>query len=322
MAFQYAASNSGLQLLQAFLGLTLEPSGSRVVDEVIFVAIDFEYLQNFEHYSRHQDLNSQIGIAVLDSRDLISSPPRRAISTYNFVTGSPSYCAATTRKFLFGETSTIHQRDFLSTLESLLPRRRNIVLVGHGFWHDLRVLKLLNFDLHTSIVGILDTGKIASKMFPNVSITLGSILSELQCPFQNLHTAGNDAYFTLRALLLLAIRSYRGETVNDVKRQDTLTALEAITEVPVPRRSDPQAKGIKKKRKRFQKNRKHRTKLWDTETQERICAERAARRAEKENGAEVLDSVEGLVVYVSVASVRPKGSTVSIQSLIGGSACT
>ncbi|CAD6569968.1 MAG: hypothetical protein ASARMPRED_003339 [Alectoria sarmentosa] len=259
MAFQYTASNSGLQLLQSFLGLKLEPSRSRVVDEVVFVAIDFEYLQNFEHYSRHQELNSQIGIAVLDSRILISSPPRRAISTCNFVTGSP-YCAATIRKFLFGETSTIYQRDILSTLESLIPRRRNIVLVGHGFWHDLRILRPLNFDLHISIVGILDTGKMASKMFPNVSITLGSILSELQCPFQNLHTAGNDAYYTLRALLLLATRSYRGEIVNDLKRQDTLTALEAITEVPVPRRSDPQAKSNKKKRKRFQRNRKHRTK--------------------------------------------------------------
>ncbi|CAD6564924.1 MAG: hypothetical protein ASARMPREDX12_004504 [Alectoria sarmentosa] len=237
MAFQCTASNSGLQLLQAFLGLTLEPSGSRVVDEVVFVAIDFEYLQNFEHYSRHQELNSQIGIAVLDSRILISSPPRGAISTCNFVTGSP-YCAATIRKFLFGETSTIYQQDILSTLGSLIPRRRNIVLVGHGFWHDLRVLKLLNFDLHTSIVGILDTGKIVSKMFPNVSITLGSI-------------------------------------------------LKAITEVPVPRRSDPQAKSIKKKRKRFQRNRKHRTKLWDTETQERIRAERPGRRAEKESGAQV-----------------------------------
>lgn len=30
---------------------------------------------------------------------MISSPPRTAISTYYFVTKSPSYCAATTKKF-------------------------------------------------------------------------------------------------------------------------------------------------------------------------------------------------------------------------------
>lgn len=197
-----------------------------------------------------------MGVAILDSRHLIWSPPRTAISTYNFVTGSPSYCAATTKKCLFDKTITIHQRDILSNLESLVPRTRNIILVGHDIRNDLQVLQLLDFNLHTSIRGILDVGRIASKIPPNISMTPSSILSELRYPFQNLHTAGNDAYFTLRVLLLLATRDYPEEEVNS-NHQEILSALKAITNVSIPRKSDPQSKNIKKQQRRFQRNRKH-----------------------------------------------------------------
>ena len=222
-----------------------------------------------------------MGVAILDGRDLTSSPPRTAISKYNFVTGSPSYCTATSKKYLFGKTITIRQRDILSNLEPLVPRTRNIILVGHDIRNDLRVLQLLDFDLHTSIGGILDVRRIVSKTLPNIPDRLSSILSELVCPFQNLHTAGNDAYFTLRALLLLAIRDHSEEEV-DSNHQEILSALKAITNVSIPRKADPQAKNIKKKQKRFEKNRKHQSKLWDIETQEQIRAERAARRIKNE----------------------------------------
>lgn len=266
---------------------------SQGLDKPIFISIDMEYLSNLKQDSS-QNLNSQVGVAILDSRHLISSPPRTAISTYNFVTGSPSYCAATTKKFLFDKTVAIHQRDILSNLESLLPRTRNIILVGHEFKNDLQVLQLLDFNLHTSIRGILDVGRIASKIIPNIPMRLSSILSELGCPFQNLHTAGNDAYFTLRVLLLLAIRDYPEEEVNS-NHQEILSALNAITNVSIPRKSDPHLKiikNIKKKQRRFQKNRKHQSKSWDIETQEQIRAERAARRVKNDsNDVGLEDSV-------------------------------
>ena len=161
MAFRYTISDNGLQLLQESLGL--KPSESQALDKPIFITIDLEYLSNLKQDSS-QNLNSQVGVAILDSRDLISSPPQSAISTYHFVTGSPSYCAATTKKYLFDKTITIHRRDILSNLESLVPRTRNIILVGHDIRNDLQVLQLLDFDLHTSIGGILDVGRIASKI--------------------------------------------------------------------------------------------------------------------------------------------------------------
>lgn len=114
--------------------------------------------------------------------------------------------------------------------------------MGHDFRNDLKVLNLLDFDLRTSIVGILDTGKIVSIMLPNVPTMVSSVLSELQCPFQNLHTAGNDAYFTLLALLLLAIRSYTGEIVNDTNHRDILDRTKGNHTSFHTKRSDPRAK--------------------------------------------------------------------------------
>ena len=46
MALQYTVSKNGLQLLQQSLGL--QPSESRGPDEIVFVAIDFEYLSNLQ----------------------------------------------------------------------------------------------------------------------------------------------------------------------------------------------------------------------------------------------------------------------------------
>ena len=118
------------------------------------------------------------------------------------------------------------------TLESLVPRTRNIALIGHDFKHDLHVLQILKFDLQTSIFGILDTQKIASDLLPDNSSTLSDILQALQCPFDKLHTASNDAHFTLRALLLLAKKSYTHFLIN-TRNQDTLASIRAIAQVPV-----------------------------------------------------------------------------------------
>ncbi len=80
---------------------------------------------------------------------------------------------------------------------------------------------------------------------------------------------------------MLAIKNYIDEVV-DSKHQEILTALKAITNFSIPKRSDPQAKNIKKQR-RFQRDRKHQSKSWDIETQGQIRAAWAARRAKKES---------------------------------------
>ena len=110
-----------------------------------YVAIDFENIANIKD-NLSMNLDSQVSLAILDTRDLTSSWPDKLVSKYNFATGSLSYCQKATRKFLFRKTTIISQKDMLMNIESCIPQTCNIVLVGHDIRHDLHALSTLKFD--------------------------------------------------------------------------------------------------------------------------------------------------------------------------------
>jgi DNA polymerase III epsilon subunit-like protein len=95
----------------------------------------------------------------------------------------------------------------LKNIESLIPRSRNVVLVGHEIRRKLHAPRLLNFEFPTSVVGILDTCRIFRELDVNAS-SLEYLLEVFQCPFDKFRCAGNDATFTLRVLLLLVVRAH------------------------------------------------------------------------------------------------------------------
>lgn len=72
---------------------------------------------------------------------------------------------------------------------------------------DFLILRHLNFDLDTSIVGVLDTQLIAHNMMNCSTISLKALLTKIEISFEKLHVGGQDAYFTLRALLKMATQS-------------------------------------------------------------------------------------------------------------------
>jgi hypothetical protein len=170
--------------------------------------------------------------------------------------------------------------------------------------------------------------RIAAEVIPSCSSNLGKILKELQCPFKNLHSAGNDAHFTLRSLLLLATKSYVGATILEPEDQQRLEFLKSIGYYPLPEQI---SKERKKKIKRLQRNRKHQAKSWDIDTQERIRAERAARRrrlADTENTTEspsvgILNdiSLDELALFHEPQKKSSESSTVggSQRLIVGGS---
>lgn len=105
-----------------------------------------------------------------------------------------------------------------------------------------------------------------------------------------LYCAENDAHFTLRLLLLLLLAIH---TTQEGKHcMNRLAALRVRASFPLPHRTGPYTKSVKKKSKRQQRNRTYQIKSWDFEKQERICAERGERRAEAK---EIPDHVEGLL---------------------------
>jgi hypothetical protein len=90
-----ATKNGGLQQLQQLLFPSpLEP---------IYVAIDFERA-GFITNNFSPRLDTQVGISILDTRDLNLPSRKKALwlATYNFVTGSDLYCAESAEKYLWG----------------------------------------------------------------------------------------------------------------------------------------------------------------------------------------------------------------------------
>ncbi|KAL8815339.1 MAG: hypothetical protein Q9223_005519 [Gallowayella weberi] len=88
--------------------------------------------------------------------------------------------------------------------------KRQIVLVGHDVRNDIAYLRQIGYDVSTlsNIIEALDTADLyrAWKHHQNPT-RLGSILMEFKMVAWNLHNAGNDAAYTLQALLGIAISS-------------------------------------------------------------------------------------------------------------------
>ena len=95
-----------------------------------------------------------------------------------------------------------------SQIDEKRSRLRNVLLVGHDVGKDLEYLRdKLDFDLTTipSITAFIDTQRIAREVFhfPKKNLSLHRMLLSLGLPARQLHNSGNDAFYTMQALLLL-----------------------------------------------------------------------------------------------------------------------
>jgi hypothetical protein len=249
----------------------------------VFIAIDFENIPNIQK-DLSQNLESEVGVAVLDTEDFPSRSSAELISTYNFASGSSKYQERARKRFLFGKSVAITQKDLLKSIESLVSRGRQVVFVGHDIKNDLRALDRLGFDFSKFTITTLDTQAISGD-----SPSLSRLLLTLGCPFIKPHCGGNNANFTLKALLLLAAR----DCVTQPGIERRLATVKRIALSPPPHliqlqtktgevrsfpRKDPQTRASEKKAKRYQRSRKHQSKLWDSEMQEKIRVERASKK--------------------------------------------
>ncbi|TVY12864.1 hypothetical protein LARI1_G009457 [Lachnellula arida] len=239
------------QMLHGALGLpTIANASERTPTEysdILFIYIDFENGKQIKSRVTENGcigkIQAQAGVSIFDTRTLINSalpsssqetPLPVGLKTYNIgLGGSPSTKKLVDRRFLFGETKWIQLADLSASIDKLVDRTRNIVLVGHGFAADLHVLKALGFDLETSIIGILDTEAEARAVFgppdERGGLRLGRVLARLKCSVGGCHVAGNDANFILCALLLLAAEAYSGsEDSLDESARERLEIIKAI----------------------------------------------------------------------------------------------
>jgi len=165
----------------------------------------------------------ELGIATIDLRELCQEKYcRPIIHSTNYILNSN----ASRRKLLFNSSSqridgsdTAKVRDVISSNLSIpdpLTRGatyRRVILVGHGVATETRCLEELGLplDAFPTVVGIVDTCTFATRVTKQ-HLSLEQLIDVVGIPLHrnvdfggavHLHCAGNDANYTLRALLAL-----------------------------------------------------------------------------------------------------------------------
>ncbi|KAK8035320.1 hypothetical protein PG993_010315 [Apiospora rasikravindrae] len=154
-----SVSKNGLQTLREALGLINgQLSDSTAWSDSVLIAIDFENTGSIRD-GFLSSTDCQVGLAILDFRDLRRDIRRlgRLIKTHNFVTGSPSYIKRASTKFIFGKSIVIKKPvGILKRIESVIPRDRHVILVGHSVRNELEMLRILGFKFESSTSAIID----------------------------------------------------------------------------------------------------------------------------------------------------------------------
>ncbi|CAF9924172.1 hypothetical protein IMSHALPRED_006133 [Imshaugia aleurites] len=185
---------------------------------VVFVSIDVEA------YEFVQKFITEIGISTLDTADLRSTLPgsngnnwaakiqsshlriREHGKRINrvWVLGCPD-------NFNFGQSEWIYEREIVPELESLflhLYSNRRVVLVGHDISGDIKYLKGLGFDVLSMVVDCIDTSDLWKAAHRDArQSALSKVLLQQGISAKYLHNAGNDAYYTLHAMIAIAVVS-------------------------------------------------------------------------------------------------------------------
>lgn len=199
--------------------------------DAIFIAFDVEAWERSPHPI------TEIGVATLDTRDLTKQVP----GTF----GENWYEAVRARHFRIEEYKSYINSDFVSgcpdrfdfgtsefiskacTVPELVKcfkwpysaanidpedeeERRNIILVGHDINADISYFRQMGFDVLNigGKIDVVDTAELyrVYTRDPNPR-NLAHILSEFDITGWNLHNAGNDAVFTLFAMLAICVKA-------------------------------------------------------------------------------------------------------------------
>ncbi|KAK7744372.1 hypothetical protein SLS62_010227 [Diatrype stigma] len=200
---------------------------------VRFVSVDVEA------YEKNADIVTEIGLSVLDTDDIMDIPPGEdgenwfsKIKTYHLRIAEYSYIVnreyveGCPYMFRFGESEIVPLREVARRVGSIIgdsasEDKRPVILVGHDLKNDLAYLQKIGYQVwrvpqcHDEV----DT----SCMYRRLERAqngrgLEAICRELQrCGF-DFHNAGNDAYWTLQTMIVIAFRQmldpHKGESAS------------------------------------------------------------------------------------------------------------
>ncbi|KAL3423673.1 QDE-2-interacting protein [Phlyctema vagabunda] len=223
-----------------------QPSFYPQEGSVIFICVDIEA------WERDQSIITEIGISTLDTDDIRCTPPgmggfkwNRAIRSRHFrITEHTQYenkdfvrgCAD---KFEAGESEFINLADAPATIASCFKYPfsnpnpdpaaanvpRSLILVGHDVDSDINYLRKMGYNVSNlrNLKEKVDTAAMYRHLRrePNPR-KLSHVLSDLGLYCWNLHNAGNDAIYTLRAMIAMAITHITDKEKNKERRAKEL----------------------------------------------------------------------------------------------------
>jgi hypothetical protein len=209
----------------------LPPSPASPDADLIYIAVDVE------SFERNHSLITEIGFATLDTRDLVDTRPGehgkdwhkfirarhfrineyKHLSNFQFVRGCPD-------NFEFGESEFINLKDAprvvatcfkppfsadpSSAAEEEDDEKRNIVFVGHDTKQDVNYLRDLGYDPSnlSNLIDFQDTATMFCATTGEKNTRgLSHIMFRLELEAWNTHNAGNDAVYTMQAMLGICI---------------------------------------------------------------------------------------------------------------------
>ena len=204
---------------------------------VVFISIDCEA------WEFNQKTITEIGVSTLDTQDLVGAPPGEGGKDWfpkirsrhfriieNDHHRNQKFVQGCTERFDFGKSEFIRLANAPATVGSCLRwpysnpefldgyvsreqaashETRKLVLVGHSTDADVAYLKSIGFDIGTNknFVDVIDTARF--HQFARRSRQprgLRNVLHDLDISAWNLHNAGNDAAYTLQAMIGLVLR--------------------------------------------------------------------------------------------------------------------
>jgi DNA polymerase III epsilon subunit-like protein len=238
--------------------------------DVLHVAIDVDTHQGYEEISPEPEYH--IGLSILDTRNLLSKLQlEHVVEPYQFTIGKSRYCRRERRRFLFGESEEIQIDNFAAKFNSLVGDRKYI-LVLHGANCDSKFLE--TFGIISKAAYLVDTNKPAQyilKLYYRYS--LEKLLENLGIAFRDLHAAGNDAHFVLKAYVQLVIKD--AEMFSGTSETTLIQFLRPITCTPIPPRK-PESPPAPKKLGVYAKRRLNQARKEAKRVEKMAAAERAA----------------------------------------------
>lgn len=218
--------------------LNVEEAASYLCEaDVVIIAIDVEA------YERAQHIITEVGVSTLDTRDLKGTAPgvngqnwqqfvrarhfrvneHKSYVNGDFVAGCPD-------KFEFGTSEWAGLQEMPSrltrcfhepfsrpgSLDSTVlvnedpEHKRNIVLLGHDVEQDVQYCHRLGFSVlgRGNMLSIMDTRAMYQAYTRDHSPRgLGSIMADFDFSAWHLHNAGNDAVYTMWAMLAISVQA-------------------------------------------------------------------------------------------------------------------